>query len=72
MGFILLYINVDWWHFIVCVCVGSSVASKGVFVSFGFISGFERYRENEWSKSQTVCSNIRVNVYFKKVSLLIS
>ena len=71
MGFILLYINVDWRKFIVCVCVGINVASKGVFVIFGFISEFQKYSENEWSKSQTGCSNVRANVYFKKVSLLI-
>ena len=72
MGFILLYINVDWWHFIVCVCLGSNVASKGVLVIFGFISEFEKYGENEWSKSRAVCSNVRANAYFKKVLLLIS
>ena len=50
MGFILLYINVDWWHFIVCVCVGSNVVSKGVFVFFGFISEFEKYSEMSGQK----------------------
>ena len=55
-----------------CVCVGSNVAPKRVFVIFGFISEFEKYSENEWSKSQTVCSNVRANAYFKKVLLVIS
>ena len=58
MGFILLYINVDWGHFIVCVCEESNVAPKRVFVIFGLIFEFEKYRENEWSKSQALFSNV--------------
>ena len=32
----------------VCVCEGSNVVPKGVFVIFGFIFELEKYCENEW------------------------